>query len=142
MAGDQVQPIPVYRPTFLTDGAEFRGSLIESPANIFYQKVQASRATKNRMQFQWRAVSDSLLLSPTVMLRMRLRISCPQIWNQLTSALSVHGVSIGKANISNDNNKGAAGSTGHDKSKVPCLVFAEVFLHVEGGAGDPRMASA
>ena len=34
-----VQPIPVYRPPFLTDGGEFRGSLIESPANIFYQKV-------------------------------------------------------------------------------------------------------
>ena len=65
-----VQPIPVYRPTFLTDGGEFRGSLIESPANIFYQKVNASRATLNRLQFQWRSVSDNLLLSPTVMLRM------------------------------------------------------------------------
>ena len=41
----QVAPIPVYRPPFLTDGGEFRGSLVESPANIFYQKVKASRAT-------------------------------------------------------------------------------------------------
>ena len=89
-----VQPIPVYRPTFLTDGGEFRGSLIESPANIFYQKVSASRATKNRLQFQWRSVSDNLLLSPTVMLRMRLKIKCPQIWDQLVSALSVHGAKI------------------------------------------------
>ena len=75
-----VQPIPVYRPTFLTDGGEFRGSLIEAPANIFYQKVTASRATLNRLQFQWRSVSDNLLLSPTVMLRMRLRVTCPQTW--------------------------------------------------------------
>ena len=89
-----VQPIPVYRPTFLTDGGEFRGSLIESPANIFYQKVAASRATKNRLQFQWRSVSDNLLLSPTVMLRMRLKIKSPQVWNQLTAALSVHGAKI------------------------------------------------
>ncbi len=41
------QPIPVFRPTYLTDGQEFQGSLIESPANIFYQKVNA--ATLERM---------------------------------------------------------------------------------------------
>jgi hypothetical protein len=82
-----VQPIPVYRPTFLTDGGEFRGSLIESPANIFYQKVNASRATLNRLQFQWRSVSDNLLLSPTVMLRMRLKIKCPQVWDQISRNL-------------------------------------------------------
>ena len=87
-----VQPIPVYRPTFLTDGGEFRGSLIESPANIFYQKVSASRATLNRLQFQWRSVSDNLLLSPTVMLRMKLKIKCPQVWDQINSAISVHGI--------------------------------------------------
>ena len=86
-----VQPIPVYRPTFLTDGGEFRGSLIESPANIFYQKVNASRATLNRLQFQWRSVSDNLLLSPTVMLRMRLKITCPQIWTQLMSYVQTCG---------------------------------------------------
>ena len=85
-----VQPIPVYRPTFLTDGGEFRGSLIESPANIFYQKVNASRATVNRLQFQWRSVSDNLLLSPTVMLRMKLKITCRQVWDQITSAISIH----------------------------------------------------
>ena len=49
-----VQPVPVYRPTFLSEGGEFRGSLLEAPANIFYQQVKASRATLNRMQFQWR----------------------------------------------------------------------------------------
>ena len=86
-----VQPIPVYRPTFLTDGGEFRGSLIESPSNIFYQKVSASRATLNRLQFQWRSVSDNLLLSPTVMLRMKLKITCPQVWDHISSILSVHG---------------------------------------------------
>ena len=81
----QVAPIPVFRPPFLTDGGEFRGSLIEAPANIFYQQVKASRATLNRMQFQWRSVSDSLLLSPTVRLRFQLKITCPQMWTQLLS---------------------------------------------------------
>ena len=78
----QVAPIPVFRPPFLTDGGEFRGSLIESPANVFYQQVKASRATLNRMQFQWRSVSDSLLLSPLVRLRFQLDITCPQVWTQ------------------------------------------------------------
>ena len=120
-----VQPIPVYRPTFLTDGGEFRGSLIESPANIFYQKVNASRATLNRLQFQWRSVSDNLLLSPTVMLRMRLKITCPQVWDQLMSAVSVHGV-VGPilgtdAEIYVAKDKGGVGA----QIKVPCLVFAD-----------------
>ena len=120
-----VQPIPVYRPTFLTDGGEFRGSLIESPANIFYQTVNASRATKNRLQFQWRSVSDNLLLSPTVMLRMRLKITCPQVWDQLTSALSVHGVKTAKGDISNATIYAAGTATDGAQVKVPCLVFAD-----------------
>ena len=121
-----VQPIPVYRPTFLTDGGEFRGSLIESPANIFYQKVTASRATKNRLQFQWRSVSDNLLLSPTVMLRMRLKIRCPQVWNQLTSALSVHGAKFAVGNFGNDKiyKDDSIGDTAANAA-VPCLVFAD-----------------
>ena len=88
----QVAPIPVFRPPFLTDGGEFRGSLIESPANVFYQQVKASRATLNRMQFQWRSVSDSLLLSPLVRLRFQLDITCPQVWTQLLSYASVSGI--------------------------------------------------
>ena len=82
----------VFRPPFLTDGGEFRGSLIEAPANIFYQQVKASRATLNRMQFQWRSVSDSLLLSPTVRLRFQLKIDCPQMWTQLLSYASLDGI--------------------------------------------------
>ena len=121
----QVQPIPVYRPTFLTDGGEFRGSLIESPSNIFYQKVDASRATANRLQFQWRSVSDNLLLSPTVMLRMRLRITCPQVWNQLTSALSVHGAKIASDGADNAIYKDAAAGGNGAQRNVPCLVFAD-----------------
>ena len=54
-------PIPVFRPSKLTDGPEFQGSLVESPANIFYQQVTASRATLNRIQFQGRSVSDPTL---------------------------------------------------------------------------------
>ena len=120
-----VQPIPVYRPTFLTDGGEFRGSLIESPSNIFYQNVTASRATKNRLQFQWRSVSDNLLLSPTVMLRMRLKISCPQIWNQLTAAISVHGVKTGGDGANNVIYSGTGIGGDGSQQKVPCLVFAD-----------------
>jgi len=123
-----VQPIPVYRPTFLTDGGEFRGSLIESPANIFYQKVNASRATLNRLQFQWRSVSDNLLLSPTVMLRMQLQIKCPQVWDQITSAISVHGVSglldAGTADIDVYNNP-AGGQANGVQMFNPCLIFAD-----------------
>ena len=71
-------PIPVFRPSYLTDGLQFQGNLVESPANVFYQSVKASRATiastgAGRMQFQWRSVSDNLLMSPTVMLRFQLR---------------------------------------------------------------------
>ena len=126
-----VQPIPVYRPTFLTDGGEFRGSLIEAPANIFYQKVTASRATLNRLQFQWRSVSDNLLLSPTAMLRMRLKVTCPQVWTHLMSLVSVHGVSATKganAGLANANvYTAAAGGNQADgrPCNVPCLVFAD-----------------
>jgi hypothetical protein len=122
-----VQPIPVYRPTFLTDGGEFRGSLIESPANIFYQKVSASRATLNRLQFQWRSVSDNLLLSPTVMLRMKLKIKCPQVWDQICSAISVHGVA-GLKDAGEDSAAyltAAAGPGTGAQMFVPCLVFAD-----------------
>ena len=124
-----VQPIPVYRPTFLTDGGEFRGSLIESPANIFYQKVNASRATVNRLQFQWRSVSDNLLLSPTAMLRMKIKVTCPQIWDQITSAISVHGVRCATHATAMSAANGIY--TAHDTAgtaaqiAVPCLVFAD-----------------
>ena len=120
-----VQPIPVYRPTFLTDGGEFRGSLIESPANIFYQQVKASRATLNRLQFQWRSVSDNLLLSPTVMLRMKLRITCPQIWTQLMSYVSVHGVSMTKVGADGIIYSADGGAADAGMGFVPCLVFAD-----------------
>ena len=42
-------PIPVFRPSKLTPGPEFQGSLLESPANIFYQQIRASRATLDPM---------------------------------------------------------------------------------------------
>ena len=82
-------PIPVFRPSKLTPGPEFQGSLLESPANIFYQQIKASRATLNRIQFQWRSVSDQLLVSPVIMLRFRIKVQCPQLWNQLTAFCSV-----------------------------------------------------
>ena len=85
-------PIPVFRPSYLTDGVEFQGSLTESPANVFYQRVNASIASLSRMQFQWRSVSDQLLVSPVLMLRFKIKVQCPQLWNQLTSYCSVHGL--------------------------------------------------
>ena len=120
-----VQPIPVYRPTFLTDGGEFRGSLIESPSNIFYQKVSASRATLNRLQFQWRSVSDNLLLSPTVMLRMQLKINCPQVWDQVTAAISVHGLTGTNAGTNAELYQDAGVATTGAQIFNPCLVFAD-----------------
>ncbi|MAW77035.1 MAG: hypothetical protein CMJ95_06550 [Planctomycetes bacterium] len=89
-------PIPVFRPSYLTDGLEFQGNLVESPANVFYQSVKASRATiastgAGRFQFQWRSVSDNLLMSPTVMLRFKLRITSPVVWNQVMQYIAVRG---------------------------------------------------
>ena len=110
-------PIPVYRPSYLTDGLEFQGSLVESPANIFYQRVSASRASisaqgSGRVQFQWRSVSDNLLMSPTVMLRFRVRITSPVIWNYL----AVPGVRASKA----QNRDPQIGSC-----NPPCICFAD-----------------
>ena len=90
-------PIPVFRPSYLTDGLEFQGNLVESPSNVFYQSVKASRASisstgSGRFQFQWRSVSDNLLMSPTVMLRFRVRITSPVVWNQVLQYIAVRGV--------------------------------------------------
>ena len=120
-------PIPVYRPSYLTDGLEFQGHLTESPANIFYQKVRASRATlsggSGRMQFQWRSVSDSLLLSPTVRLRFQLDITCPQMWSQLLSYASVEGIL--QHGGAGDNPYANASVATQVASAVPLLVFAD-----------------
>ena len=89
------QGVPVFRPPYLADGPEFQGSLVESPANIFYQKVKASRATLNRMQFQWRSVSDNLLLSPVAYLRFQLKITSPSLWTQVLAYANVSGVKAG-----------------------------------------------
>ena len=100
MQADAPPPVPVFRPSYLQDGLEFRGSLVESPANIFYQRVKASRASltggSGRMQFQWRAVSDNLLMSPVVRLRFRLKIRCPVVWNQVLQYIAVRGVRSAK----------------------------------------------
>ena len=122
-------PIPVFRPSKLTDGPEFQGSLVESPANVFYQQVKASRATLNRMQFQWRSVSDNLLVSPVARIRFQLKISSPVLWSQVSAALSLQG-RIGMS--------GAAGATAAGQvlgaqatayaiaaSPAPCLVYAD-----------------
>ena len=121
----QVAPIPVFRPPFLTDGGEFRGSLIEAPANIFYQQVKASRATLNRMQFQWRSVSDSLLLSPTVRLRFQLKIDCPQMWTQLLSYASVEGILQYTTNVANPYVAAPTAQAAGTASRPPLIVFAD-----------------
>ena len=115
-------PIPVFRPSYLTDGVEFQGSLTESPANVFYQRVNASIASLNRMQFQWRSVSDQLLVSPVMMLRFKIEVQTPQLWNQLVSYCSVHGIQTHKeaADKALAIEGGAAGQIG-----VPALQFAD-----------------
>ena len=58
------------------------------------------------------------------MLRMRLKIKSPQVWNQLTAALSVHGAKIdngSKLEVYTGNGIGSAGA----QQRVPCLVFAD-----------------
>ncbi len=121
-------PIPVYRPSYLTDGLEFQGHLTESPANIFYQKVRASRATMSdegsgRMQFQWRSVSDNLLMSPTVLLRFKLKITSPQVWTQLNAYIAADGIK--SSNDAND----PYGAIGEDPAVTgktsPAICFAD-----------------
>ena len=126
----EVAPIPVLRPSYLMDQEEFQGDLIESPANIFYQKVNASRATEQRMQFQWRSPSDNLLASPVMFLRCVLKISCPQVWTQVQSYINVHGVLNGRpANAHNFDALGGAnaevGVANFRGDYVPSLCFAE-----------------
>ena len=120
-----VSAIPVFRPTKLTDGPEFQGSLVESASNIFYQQVHASRATLNRIQFQWRSVSDNLLVSPVCRLRFKLKIKCRKIWNQVNSIIAVQGLKgVAHANDTDANNvAGLQNQTLH--TQVPCLVFAD-----------------
>ena len=94
------QAIPVFRPSYLTDGVEFQGSLQESPANVFYQTVKASRANlsagQGRFQFQWRSVADSLLMSPTVLLRFQVDVTMPSYYSQVLAYYGCEGVSGAK----------------------------------------------
>ena len=122
-------PIPVFRPSYLTDGLEFQGNLVESPANVFYQSVKASRATiastgAGRFQFQWRSVSDNLLMSPTVMLRFRIRITSPVVWNQVMQYIAVRGVRGPKAGA-NEAAVYAAGAATGGTIGPPAICFAD-----------------
>ena len=121
----QVAPIPVFRPSYLMDGDEFQGDLVESPANIFYQKVNASRATLQRMQFQWRSPSDNLLASPVMFLRTTLKITCPQLWSQVQAYINVHGV-LGPSRASDSLGGGAANAV-HAGIQAAAAVTAGEF---------------
>ena len=81
------------------------------------------------MQFQWRSVSDNLLLSPTVMLRFRLKITCPQVWTQIQSYCSVHGMAGYEGGAINTGATAVYSAAPVDgtcvKLRVPCLVFAD-----------------
>ena len=125
------QGVPVFRPPYLADGPEFQGSLIESPANIFYQQVKASRASidtggMGRFQFQWRSVSDNLLMSPTVMLRFQLEINCPQVWNQVLAYCAVPGVRAAKADLNAVGTYAAnVGANNSGAVFAPAICFAD-----------------
>ena len=118
-------PIPVFRPAKLSPGPEFQGSLVESPANVFYQSVRASRANLNRMQFQWRSVSDNLLVSPIVRIRFLLHVNCPQLWTHLTSTIPLQG--LAQVQHAGDATYAAVGQQvgAVGKAATPCLVFAD-----------------
>ena len=125
-------PIPVFRPSKLTPGPEFQGSLLESPANIFYQQIKASRATLDRIQFQWRSVSDNLLISPIVRVRFKLKVGCPKIWTHLTSTIPLAGLArlkdaagAGNADTFAKIDAHASGSAATVTGSAPCLVFAD-----------------
>ena len=115
-------PIPVFRPSYLTDGVEFQGSLTESPANVFYQRVNASIASLSRMQFQWRSVSDQLLVSPVMMLRFKLEVQSSQLWDQLTAYCNIHGIQTAAASADESL---AANATSCAQIGVPALQFAD-----------------
>ena len=124
------QGVPVFRPPYLADGPEFQGSLVESPANIFYQKVKASRATMNRMQFQWRSVSDNLLLSPVAYLRFQLEITSPSLWTQVLAYANVSGVKFGvqvgaAVTLAGMYTAGQRNNTADSGSTVPGITFAD-----------------
>jgi len=115
-------PIPVFRPSYLTDGVEFMGSLTESPANVFYQNVNASIASLSRMQFSWRSVSDQLLVSPVMMLRFKIKVQCPQLWTQLTAYCNVHGL---QTSCAADATVPTAAATAAKQIGVPSIQFAD-----------------
>ena len=126
----EVAPIPVLRPSYLMDQEEFQGDLVEAPANIFYQKVNASRATLQRMQFQWRSPSDNLLASPVMFLRCVLEITCPQVWSQVLAYMNVHGVLTGRvdgnAHLGGLEAAAHSGGPAHRAGqRVPAIAFAE-----------------
>ena len=131
----EVAPVPVLRPSYLMDQEEFQGDLVEAPANIFYQKVNASRATEQRIQFQWRSPSDNLLASPVMFLRMVLKITCPQVWTQVQAYINTHGVLAhepGGANLADIQGAGGGAAQGanaapakHQGSRVPAIAFAD-----------------
>ena len=118
-------PIPVFRPSKLTPGPEFQGSLLESPANIFYQQVRASRATLDRIQFQWRSVSDNLLISPIVRVRFKLKVGCPKMWTFLTSSIPLQLRDANAVNTYTDILSSAHITAAVKPSTAPCLVFAD-----------------
>ena len=128
----EVAPVPVLRPSYLMDQEEFQGDLVEAPANIFYQKVNASRATERRLQFQWRSPSDNLLASPVMFLRCVLKITCPQLWTQVQAYINTHGVlahrAAGAGVSASYTAAAAAGDIGagdFQGTKVPAIVFAD-----------------
>jgi len=60
------------------------------------------------------------------MLRMKLKVNCPQVWDQITSAISVHGISGAQAGTDAQIYQTAAQAQANGaQQKAPCLVFAD-----------------
>ena len=77
------------------------------------------------MQFQWRSVSDNLLVSPVVRIRFLLNINCPQLWTHLTSTIPLQGLAQLQVNGLASYPALAASNAGIGKVAPPCLVFAD-----------------
>ena len=75
------------------------------------------------MQFQWRSVSDQLLVSPVIMLRFKIKVQCPQLWNQLTAFCNVHGLQTMYAD--NVDSIGTVGNATTAQIGVPSVQFAD-----------------
>ena len=83
----------------------------------------------DRIQFQWRSVSDNLLVSPIVRVRFKLIVGSPKMWTHLPSTIPLAG--LARLDDQAGRNTFALISTNGSiapqvtPASAPCLVFAD-----------------